>query len=98
MFTPIIDTFLKEHLFADIFARDVLDHQARELATISALAAMTGTVGQLRFHMGTAMNSGLTENQLKGFVSILKTRIGTTEAETADEVLKTVVNDRRKRQ
>jgi quercetin dioxygenase-like cupin family protein len=28
-FSPIIDTFLKEHLFADLFARDVISHQAR---------------------------------------------------------------------
>jgi alkylhydroperoxidase/carboxymuconolactone decarboxylase family protein YurZ len=45
LFTPIIDTFLKEHLFADIFARNILDYQSRELATISALASMTGTAG-----------------------------------------------------
>lgn len=31
-FAPVIDTFLKEHLFADIFARDVLDRKARECA------------------------------------------------------------------
>ena len=47
LFTPVIDTFLKEHLFADIFARDNLDYQNRELATIAALASMTGTAGQL---------------------------------------------------
>ncbi len=98
LFTPIIDTFLKEHLFADIFARDVLDHQARELATISALAAMTGTAGQLRFHLGAAMNTGLTENQLRDFVSTLKTKVGRRESETADEVLRAVVDDRQKRQ
>jgi len=36
-FAPVVDTFLKEHLFADIFTRDVLDHQMRELVTVSAL-------------------------------------------------------------
>lgn len=41
-FSPAIDRYLKEHLFADIFDSDVLSHQQRELATISALAAMTG--------------------------------------------------------
>jgi 4-carboxymuconolactone decarboxylase len=61
LFAPIIDTFLKEHLFADIFARDILDFQSRELVTISALASMTGTGGQLRFHLGAAMNTGLSE-------------------------------------
>ena len=29
LFTPVIDTFLKEHLFADIFARDNLDVLSR---------------------------------------------------------------------
>lgn len=38
-FAPAIDTYLKAHLFGDIFQRDVLDWPARELATISALAA-----------------------------------------------------------
>ncbi len=52
LFTPIIDTFPKEHLFADIFARDILDHQSRELATNAALASMTGTQSQLQFHLG----------------------------------------------
>ena len=36
-FSPVIDRFLKEHLFADIFVRDVLTFQQRELATIAAL-------------------------------------------------------------
>ena len=37
-FVPIIDDFLKAHLFGDIFGRDNLDYQSREIATISALA------------------------------------------------------------
>ena len=53
-FAPAIDQFLKVHLFGDIFARDNLDYQSRELATISALASMTGTAGQLRSHLGAA--------------------------------------------
>src|SRR3954470_20208274 len=65
LFTPVIDTFLKEHLFADIFARDILDHQSRELATIAALSSMTGTQGQLQFHLGAAMNVGLSEAQMR---------------------------------
>lgn len=86
-FAPIIDTFLKEHLFADIFARDVLTHQERELATIAALANMTGTAGQLSFHLGAAMNSGLSEDQLHGFVEVLEAKVGETQAQTAREVL-----------
>ncbi len=95
VFAPVIDTFLKEHLFADIFARDTLDHRSRELATISALAAMTGTRGQLQFHLGAAMNVGLTEAQMRDFVSVLAARVGESESESAAEVLTDVLKSRK---
>jgi 4-carboxymuconolactone decarboxylase len=94
LFTPVIDTFLKEHLFADIFVRDILDDQARELATISALAGMTGTTGQLRFHLGAAMNTGLNGPQMQDFISVLKSKVGNEEAEKANEVLAGVLSKR----
>jgi alkylhydroperoxidase/carboxymuconolactone decarboxylase family protein YurZ len=96
LFTPIIDTFLKEHLFADIFARDILDFQSRELVTIAALASMTGTAGQLWFHLGAAMNTGLTEAQMKDYVSVLESKVGKKEAENASEVLGQVLSARAK--
>jgi alkylhydroperoxidase/carboxymuconolactone decarboxylase family protein YurZ len=94
LFAPIMDTFLKEHLFADIFARDILDFQSRELVTISALASMTGTAGQLWFHLGAAMNTGLTEAQMKDFISVLECRVGKKEAESAYEILSKVLGKR----
>ena len=94
LFAPIIDTFLKEHLFADIFARDILDFQSRELATIAALASMTGTAGQLWFHLGAAMNTGLTAAQMKDFVSVLESKVGKKEAENASEILGQVLSAR----
>ena len=96
LFTPVIDTFLKEHLFADIFARDTLDDQSRELATIAALASMTGTAGQLQFHLGAAMNTGLTEAQMQDFIAVLKSKVGTKEAESASEILAEVLSNRAK--
>jgi alkylhydroperoxidase/carboxymuconolactone decarboxylase family protein YurZ len=93
-FSPIVDTFLKEHLFADIFARDILDFQSRELATVAALANMRGTEGQLRFHLGAAMNTGLTEAQMKDFVSVLKSDVGDREAATASKLLDEVLKSR----
>jgi 4-carboxymuconolactone decarboxylase len=95
LFSPVIDTFLKEHLFADLFIRDVISHQDRELTTIAALANMTGTAGQLRFHLGAAMNTGLTEAQMKDFISIFATRIDKKKAEDADEILNTVLKGRK---
>lgn len=79
-FSPIIDTFLKEHLFADIFVRDVLNYKTRELVTISALAAINGEAGQLKFHIPASMNMGLTKVQLEDFVLVLNTKVGKDEA------------------
>jgi alkylhydroperoxidase/carboxymuconolactone decarboxylase family protein YurZ len=95
LFTPVIDSFLKEHLFADIFARDNLDFQSRELATISALAAMSGTAGQLQFHLGASMNVGFTETQLKHFIAVIGHKIGKQQAETAATVLEKILLARR---
>jgi alkylhydroperoxidase/carboxymuconolactone decarboxylase family protein YurZ len=96
LFTPIMDTFLKEHLFADIFARDVLDFQSRELATISALASMTGTGGQLYFHLGAAMNAGLSQAQLDEFITVLQSKVGKKVAESARQILDKVIEGRSK--
>ncbi len=94
LFMPVIDTFLKEHLFADIFARDILDHPSRELATIAALASMMGTTGQLQFHLGAAMNTGLTGAQLRAFISVLEAKVGQDEAERTSKVLREVLGNR----
>ena len=93
-FSPIIDTFLKEHLFADIFVRDVLDMQGRELATIAALANMSGTSGQLRFHFGAAMNTGLSARQMTDFVAVLRSEVGKRVADDAATLLAEVLKAR----
>lgn len=94
-FNPVMDQFLKEHLFADIFIRDVLDHKTRELVTISALASLSGTAGQLKYHIGAAMNVGNTEAELTEFVTLIAEKVGTEEGDTAAEVLKNVLADRK---
>jgi 4-carboxymuconolactone decarboxylase len=41
-FAPAIEIFLKEHLFADLFERDVLTYAQRELVTVSVLSSIGG--------------------------------------------------------
>lgn len=93
-FTPIVDTFLKEHLFADIFVRDVLNHQERELATIAALANLPGAEGQLFFHLGAAMNTGLSAKQLQDFVAVLGESVGEEQGRRAGHILTKVLATR----
>jgi alkylhydroperoxidase/carboxymuconolactone decarboxylase family protein YurZ len=95
-FAPAIDQFLKGHLFGDVFGRDNLDFQSRELATISALAAMDGVDPQLQAHFNVGFNAGLTEAQLRGMISVLKSRVGTKAVERADLLLGKVVSGRTK--
>jgi 4-carboxymuconolactone decarboxylase len=70
-FAPAIDEYLKTHLFGDIFARDNLDWQSREIATVAALAAMPGVESQLQAHIRISMNVGLTETQLRNAADAL---------------------------
>jgi alkylhydroperoxidase/carboxymuconolactone decarboxylase family protein YurZ len=90
-FSPRIDAFLKEHLFADIFASDVLTYRQRELVTITALSSMPGTESQLRAHIFMGMNVGVTENQLDDLFSIIEKTVGKDEADIGRNILQNIL-------
>jgi alkylhydroperoxidase/carboxymuconolactone decarboxylase family protein YurZ len=94
IFAPIIEVFLKEHLFADIFDRDVLTFAERELVTISVISAIGGTEPMLKSHLAICFNLGLSPQQLNEFISILKSTIGKKEAKAAQLVLNEVLSTR----
>ena len=93
-FAPVIEIFLKEHLFADMFDRDVLTFAERELVTISVLSSIGGVEPMLRSHLSICLNVGFTPEQLKEFVGIIKSTIGKQEAKAAQEVLNEVLENR----
>ena len=90
-FTPAIDAFLKGHLFGDIFGRDNLDFQSRELATIAALSSMKGVNSQLQSHFNIGFNTGLSEEQMKGLIAVLAEKVGQAEVDNASQVLQQVL-------
>jgi len=92
-FAPVIDTFLKEHLFANIFERDVLSYAERELVTVSVLCSIGGVEPMLRSHLNICLNVGLTPNQLQQFVNVIKTTAGKKEAKAAQSVLDEVLKN-----
>lgn len=87
-FAPTINQFLQTHLFGDIFARDNLDWQSRELATvlpkdIDAIIFTLGSDGQGRIG-ARAIDYGGVRNILRIFMDTpvriaLMTTIGVTE-------------------
>ncbi|HGM5491450.1 TPA: carboxymuconolactone decarboxylase family protein [Serratia fonticola] len=71
-FAPVINQFLQTHLFGDIFARDNLDWQSRELATVGALAATPGVEAQLLSHTRASLRVGLSAGQLRQVAQVLR--------------------------
>lgn len=95
-FSPEMDVFLKEHLFADIFGRDVLSYTDREVATITALVTMGGVEPMMKSHINIAFNLGMTETQLQHLLAIVETSIGKAEADRGREVLSEIMYTRKK--
>ena len=71
-FAPAIDQYLKEHLFADIFARGILTNQEREIATIAAFSSLQGVESQLNSHIKCGKNTGLSDKQINEILDLTK--------------------------
>ena len=86
------DTFLKEHLFADIFERGVLTYPEREIATVSALAALGNVAPQLQAHISMAMNVGVSAPQIEGIMAVIKKAVGRKTAVSGLHALEAVLS------
>ncbi|CAM3550144.1 carboxymuconolactone decarboxylase family protein [Flavobacterium chungbukense] len=95
-FAPAIDVFLKEHLFADIFSRDVLNYRQREFVTISILSAMSRVEPQLQAHISMGLNTGITEGQIMELSAIIEKQIGKEQAEIVKNALEKVIQINKK--
>ncbi|MDV7137247.1 carboxymuconolactone decarboxylase family protein [Maribacter sp. TH_r10] len=94
-FAPIIEVFLKEHLFADIFERDVLNYQQRELVTVSVLITIGDLEPMLRSHMNICLIQGITPTQLKELVVIVGKNVDQAKIESAKEVLNELLESKK---
>lgn len=92
-FSPEIDTFLKEHLFADIFSRDVLTFADRELVTVSVLIALgSGVEPMLGSHLGLTMKQGLTKNQIEEVFVLIEKSVNKADADAARKIFAEVLS------
>lgn len=92
-FAPAIEQFLKEHLFADIFERDVLTYSERELATVSALIGVGGVEPMLRSHMGITLHQGIAAAQLRQAIQSLENGMEREKINAAYAVLDEVTGN-----
>lgn len=91
LFAPVVDTFLKEHLFADIFGRGVLSYLDREIATVAALSAIGNVNSQLQSHLNMSMNVGMSPTQARELVTLIRTEVGRKQGKNAQAVLNKVL-------
>lgn len=94
VFAPTIERFLKEHLFADLFERDLLSYRERELATVSVLAGVGGVEPMVYGHMGICLHLGITAEQLSALLNIVETNLGEAYSEPLRGVLNQLTEKR----
>lgn len=87
LFAPTIERFLKEHLFADLFERDLLTYRERELTTVSILAGVGGVEPMAYGHMSICLHLGITPDQLTALLNIVETNLGKSYSEPLRKVL-----------
>ena len=87
IFAPTIERFLKEHLFADLFERDLLTYRERELTTVSVLAGVGGVEPMFGSHTAICMHLGVTPEQLSAMLNIVEMNLGKTYSEPLRKVL-----------
>ncbi|WP_462428063.1 carboxymuconolactone decarboxylase family protein [Fusobacterium varium] len=90
-FAPAVDEFLKGHLFGDLFGRDILDFQTKEIVTIAALGNMSGVNPQLAAHFNLGMNAGLTKEQINGIIDVFDKKIGKKQGKNAREIFDKII-------
>lgn len=86
-FAPDIEVFLKEHLFADLFERDILNYTQRELVTVGVLSGIGAVEPMLRSHLGICLNIGMTAGQLREFADVVGHKVGKEKEDAVHTVL-----------
>jgi alkylhydroperoxidase/carboxymuconolactone decarboxylase family protein YurZ len=94
-FSPEIDRFLKEHLFADLFSRDVLTFAERELTTISVLIALgKGVEPMLGSHLSLTLKQGVSKNQIDEALALIEKSVSKEDADAARKVYSRIAFDK----
>lgn len=94
VFAPTVERFLKEHLFADLFERDLLTYRERELATVSILAGVGGVEPMFKSHAAICRHLGFTPEQLSALLNIVEMNLGKVYSQPLREVLKQITEQK----
>ena len=88
---PKLAALTDDVLFEDVWNRDGLAARDRSLVTVAALIA-GGDAAQLKFHIGRALENGVTQTEIVEAVTQLAFYAGWPKAMTAAGLAKDVFN------
>lgn len=91
---PDLGRYTIEYPFGDIYSRPGLDLKSREIATISALAAMGNAQPQLKVHIGAALNVGCSPEEIVEVIIQMSVYAGFPAALNAASVAEAVFSER----
>ncbi|MEW2621317.1 carboxymuconolactone decarboxylase family protein [Streptomyces sp. NPDC048106] len=90
---PKLVEITDEVLFADVWERPSLPPRDRSLVTVSVLAALYRSE-QLPYHLGVALDNGLSVEELSEAITHLAFYAGWPNAMTAISLLKKIADER----
>lgn len=91
---PFLAEATEAYALGDVWARDGLDNRTRQLAAVTAFAAL-GETGIMRVHAGYALNIGVTEEELKEAIYLVTVTSGFPRAIAASQALSELFAEQR---
>jgi 4-carboxymuconolactone decarboxylase len=94
---PFLAEATEGYALGDVWSRTGLDSHTRQLATVTAFAAL-GETPLMKVHAGYALNIGVSEEQLKEAIYLVTVTSGFPRALAASQALSELFAERRRQQ
>ena len=91
---PFLADVVAGFALGEVWAESKLDHRTRQIATVSAFAAL-GLSKFMKIHAGYALNIGVTEDELKEVIYLTTVHAGMPRAIEAAQTLSELFAERR---
>lgn len=92
--SPDLAKYTIEYPFGDVYSRNILDNRTKEIAVVSALAAMGTAEPQLKVHINAALNVGVTPKEISEIMILISVYAGFPSALNGTLALKDVLKER----
>lgn len=88
-----VGRYIVEFAFGDIYSREGLDLRQRQMITVAILTALGGREAQLRVHMHSTLNLGVTPDEIREIILQTIPYAGFPTAMNAMNLLNSVLSE-----